>query len=796
MSRRFICAILLLTALTLSAQALGWWWDTFYRRGWDDTDINDVDRYDTRLYCVGDSGLIVYSPNSGGSWNPLTSSISANLYCVSLVDGSHGYAGGAGVVAKTVNGLDWTQTSQPPNMTNVRGIDFPTQNTGWACGGSYIARTNDGGDTWTSQYFAGGYEFYDIAMYSSVFGLAVDTGGRVFRWNGSSWGQVLDVSPGLRSVCTYGVDYAWAVGDGGAIYATSNGGDDWSPQSSGVSTTLNGVSVILDGGNFHVYAVGQNGVGLHSPDGGATWNDLDNPFFYNPLSGVSPPLNADKIIAVGSLYTILGTTNGTAWNWVYRVGNRLEGVAGNGPYPAFVVAVGQYGLVTNSWTHGRTWGYGRSGVANNLTDIGHIVSDDFVACGTGGTVIKTTDNGASWTDVSGNLPNRNWYGIDVLDANTWFVCGANLGIYYTTNGGASWTQDSTGANFNFYSVAMRDLNNGWAAGETDGSFAIVYRKTAGAWTRFSTGLSSADCNMLGVDVQSDSKAWLVGEGGQVYYLYSDGTQWREVHGLADVDYQSVSFMNEDEGWVVGDDGYIYASTNGGVSYVFEDNGASDDGLDIYDVYFWEDAPDYGHGWAVGEINCRLLYDDFTPVELVDFTGRNTEEGVLLAWVLGGDFPAGFEVHRREKDSTDWTLLNDALLPPQSSRYLDRGAQTETVYEYRLTVIETSGVRNDFGPVEVRREDRADGRTALHDAYPNPSVLGENVTLILELATTQNVVLAVYDLAGRRVATLVEGELAAGRHAVVWSTDGVEPGVYHCRLTAVDGVFGTRLVVTR
>src|SRR4030042_3604442 len=111
MSRRFICAVPLLSALALSAQARGWWWDTFYRRGWYDTDINDVDRYGTRFYCVGDSGLIVNSPDSGGSWNLQTSPTSANLYCVSLVDGTHAFAGGAGVVVKTVNGVDWTQTS-------------------------------------------------------------------------------------------------------------------------------------------------------------------------------------------------------------------------------------------------------------------------------------------------------------------------------------------------------------------------------------------------------------------------------------------------------------------------------------------------------------------------------------------------------------------------------------------------------------------------------------------------------------------------------------------------------------
>jgi photosystem II stability/assembly factor-like uncharacterized protein len=287
MSRRALIPILLLTALVLSAQALGWWWDEFYRRGRYDIDINDIDRHGTRLYCVGDSGLIVYSINSGVSWGRLSSPTAANFYCVSLIDDTHGYAGGAGVVFKTINGTTWTQVGQPPNMTNVRGIDFVTVNSGWACGGSYIARTTNGGGSWTSQYFAGGYEFYDVAMHSSDYGLAVDTGGRIYRWGGGSWSLVADVGPGLRSVCILDEDHAWAVGDSGAVYHTANGGDDWSPQSSGVTSTLNSIAAIEGGGNLHVYAVGQNGVGLHSSDGGGSWDELQNRYVYNPPSATS-----------------------------------------------------------------------------------------------------------------------------------------------------------------------------------------------------------------------------------------------------------------------------------------------------------------------------------------------------------------------------------------------------------------------------------------------------------------------------------------------------------------------------
>ncbi|GAI22994.1 unnamed protein product, partial [marine sediment metagenome] len=80
MSRRILSLVLLLTVFVISAQALGWWWDQFYRLGRHDADINDIDRYGQRLYCAGDDGLIVYSTNSGSTWIRLSPPTSTNFY--------------------------------------------------------------------------------------------------------------------------------------------------------------------------------------------------------------------------------------------------------------------------------------------------------------------------------------------------------------------------------------------------------------------------------------------------------------------------------------------------------------------------------------------------------------------------------------------------------------------------------------------------------------------------------------------------------------------------------------------
>jgi hypothetical protein len=50
-------------------------------------------------------------------------------------------------------------------------------------------------------------------------------------------------------------------------------------------------------------------------------------------------------------------------------------------------------------------------------------------------------------------------------------------------------------------------------------------------------------------------------------------------------------------------------------------------------------------------------------------------------------------------------------------------------------------------------------------------------------------LRVYDVLGREVARLVDGERTAGPHTVQWNAGSLPSGVYICRLGASDGATG-------
>jgi len=91
---------------------------------------------------------------------------------------------------------------------------------------------------------------------------------------------------------------------------------------------------------------------------------------------------------------------------------------------------------------------------------------------------------------------------------------------------------------------------------------------------------------------------------------------------------------------------------------------------------------------------------------------------------------------------------------------------------------STGTEEGQGDKETRRQGEV-----LLESRPNP---GKNVTLAYLLPEEAEVTLVVYDLAGRKVATLVQGTQGAGRHEVNWSPDrDTPPGVYFLRLQAGD-----------
>jgi len=97
------------------------------------------------------------------------------------------------------------------------------------------------------------------------------------------------------------------------------------------------------------------------------------------------------------------------------------------------------------------------------------------------------------------------------------------------------------------------------------------------------------------------------------------------------------------------------------------------------------------------------------------------------------------------------------------------------------------------------DDQGPPSAALVASYPNP--FNPRVTIEYELALPGAVELAVFDLRGRLVRSLVTGEQASGRHVTAWdgqdvSGRAVATGTYVCRLLTAQGHEARTLTLVR
>jgi photosystem II stability/assembly factor-like uncharacterized protein len=192
------------------------------------------------------------------------------------------------------------------------------------------------------------------------------------------------------------------VGHHGTILKTTNGGTNWTSQTSGSGSQLNGV-FFLDANNGYVAGgddYGGSGTILKTTNGGTNWTSQ----FNDPNAIVWSVQFTDANIghAVGGPNTNIGstiyrTTNGGA-NWTTQSGGTSGNlVAVHFPSAAIGYAVGSSGVMLRTTNAGAAWTPLSSGTGNDLASVYFTSTNVGYTVGLGGTILKTT-NGATAID--------------------------------------------------------------------------------------------------------------------------------------------------------------------------------------------------------------------------------------------------------------------------------------------------------------------------------------------------------------------------------------------------------------
>jgi hypothetical protein len=196
---------------------------------------------------------------------------------------------------------------------------------------------------------------------------------------------------------------------------------------------------------------------------------------------------------------------------------------------------------------------------------------------------------------------------------------------------------------------------------------------------------------------------------------------------------------------------------------------------------------------------RYIYPN-TGVRLDEFTATARRDYAEVEWKAAVEINhAGYNLYRRDDVGfgAEYVKLNEALIVGHSPyAYKDESVVGGVAYEYLLEAVDLNGHKEKFGPVRMAMPGLK-AAFALAPSYPNPARTEAVITFTLPEAGPAR--LTVYDVSGRRVATLAEGTREAGEREVVWNlTDdrgaAVPPGVYFYRLETPTAAAARRLVV--
>jgi photosystem II stability/assembly factor-like uncharacterized protein len=237
-------------------------------------------------------------------------------------------------------------------------------------------------------------------------------------------------------------------------------------------------------------------------------------------------------------------------------------------------------------TDGERWSKPSCPVDARLGAVGFADQNVGWAAGDAGTILRTSDGGATWFPQSSGV-GEGITGIKVWDARTVYASTRGGGVLKTTDGGSTWRQQPTPAGLGLFDIDFVDPNNGWAVG----SKGTMLRTTDGgvSWNRLPF---SEDVRFYGVDFLDGAVGWV--GGNRLYRSEDGGYGWtrQAVHEVAKT-VEDLSAVDRDYAWAVGDEGMILRTADGGRHWTRE---APDlVGTGLKGVFFL----DRSIGWIVG-----------------------------------------------------------------------------------------------------------------------------------------------------------------------------------------------------
>jgi photosystem II stability/assembly factor-like uncharacterized protein len=257
-------------------------------------------------------------------------------------------------------------------------------------------------------------------------------------------------------------------------------------------------------------------------------------------------------------------------------------------------ACGAEGTILFTSNGGATWARQESGTTNDLYGIVfyEITGGPVVAVGAGGTILRTTNQGATWTPLASGttetLRCASDFGMLIVGDHGTILQGNNLGTI--------WTPVNSGTTANLFAVSGSFST--YAVGE--GGTILAYHLSLGWFPR----KSGTTADLFGTPMFGAAD-YIAGDGGLILRSSNGGASWtpQAVGTPAALRAIEFSLNSSTHLYAVGDMGVIVKTTDHGTTWGFQQSGTAEN---LHGVFFYLNDD---KGWAVGENGTILRTND-------------------------------------------------------------------------------------------------------------------------------------------------------------------------------------------
>lgn len=354
-------------------------------------------------------------------------------------------------------------------------------------------------------------------------------------------------------------------------------------------------------------------------------------------------------------------------------------------------------------------------------------------------------NGSNWTNYS---PSGKFFNTAAFDksGNKWF--GADNGLWKYDD--KEWTQlyDPAVKNTVINSIAVDSLNNKWFA---TGSGLVKHDEVS--WTVYNTSNSGIPSNVI-ESAAADAKGniW-------VGFFVTDST--KDPGGIAKYDGRNWTVFNKSNSGlphnsvnsiVIDKKGNKWICTNGGGLAKFDDQSWT-----VYDHKLG--LPDYVYSFAMDSLGNMWIGSN----HLVKYDGKNITV-----------YNASNSSMQNENE-----IISEIAVDKSGSIWLSTFSGVHMLHY--------SGVLNG---VEIA-DNVLPSSFQLQQNYPNP--FNPGTTIKYTLGVQSHVTIKIFDVLGKEIAMLVNGEKPSGTHSVYFNAAGFASGIYYYQLQ-INGTFQTRKMI--